>query len=81
MNAAAVGGLLLVDTDVLIDDLRDEPGAVAFLEATEQPLAASAITIAELDVGVRDGVEQQRLDAFVGAFEEVPLDRQATARA
>lgn len=37
-DPAAVGGLLLIDTDVLIDDLR------------EQPLAASAITIAELDV-------------------------------
>jgi predicted nucleic acid-binding protein len=69
MNPANVGGLLLIDTEVLIDDLR------------EQPLAASAITIAELDVGVRDGVERQRLDAFVEAFEVVPLDRQATARA
>lgn len=30
---------------------------------------------------VRDGVERQRLDAFVEAFEVLPLDRQATARA
>jgi predicted nucleic acid-binding protein len=26
---------------------------------------------------VRDGVERQRLDALVGAFEVLPLDRQA----
>ena len=45
--------------------------------APSRPLAASAITIAELYVGVRDGVERQRLDAFVEAFEVLPLDRQA----
>jgi hypothetical protein len=81
MSPAAVGGLLVVDTDVLIDYLRDRPGAVAFLEGTEQPLAASAITIAELYVGARDGVERQRLDAFVEAFEVLPLDRPAAVLA
>jgi hypothetical protein len=40
MSPAAVRGLLVVDTDVLIDHLRDVPGAVAFLESTEQPQAA-----------------------------------------
>lgn len=81
MSPAAVGGLLVVDTDLLIDYLRDEPGAVDFLEGTQQPLAASAITIAQLYVGVRDGVERQRLDAFVEAFEVLPLDRQAAVLA
>ena len=69
MRPSVVGRRFLVDTDVLIDYLRDEPGAVAFLETTEEPLAASAITIAELYVGVRDGAERERLDAFVEAFE------------
>lgn len=68
---------LVVDTDVLIDYLRDKPQAVAFLEGTELPLAASAITVAELYVGVRDGEERRRLDAFVDAFEVIGLDRQA----
>jgi len=72
-------GLLVVDTDVLIDYLRDRPQAVAFLEGSDQPLAVSAITIAELYVGVRDGLERQRLDAFVAAFEVLTLDRQAAA--
>jgi len=66
-----------VDTDVLIDYLRDQPQAVAFLEGVAQPLAASAVTIAELYVGVRDGEERQRLDAFVAAFEVLGLERQA----
>ena len=38
----------MVDTDVLIDDLRDQPEAVAVLENTEQALATSVLTVAEL---------------------------------
>lgn len=34
--------LLVVDTDVLIDYLRDQADAVAFLEGCAQPLALSA---------------------------------------
>ena len=73
--------LLMVDTDVLIDYLRDQPEAVAFLEGTEQPLATSVITIAELYAGVRDGEERQRLDAFVEAFDVLALDREPAQRA
>jgi predicted nucleic acid-binding protein len=72
---------LVVDTDVLIDYSRDQPQAVVFLEGTEQPLAISAITVAELHAGVRDGEERRRLDAFVAAFEVLPLDRQPAQRA
>ena len=71
----------MVDTDVLIDYSRDQPQAVVFLEGTEQPLAISAITVAELHAGVRDGEERRRLDAFVAAFEVLPLDRQPAQRA
>ena len=75
------GGMLVIDTDVLIDYLRDQPDAVAFLEGTEQSLAVSVVSIAELYVGVREGEEQQRLDAFVSAFEALPLDRKAGVQA
>lgn len=76
MTAEPQGSLLVVDTDVLIDYLRDRPPAVQFLEGTERPLAVSAVTVAELYVGVREGEERQRLDAFVSAFEVLGLDRQ-----
>ena len=55
MTGRSAAQLLVVDTDVLIDYLRDQPQAVVFLEGTEQPLAISAITVAELHAGVRDG--------------------------
>ena len=59
MTSRSAPPLLVVDTDVLIDYLRDQPQAVAFLEGTEQPLAASVITVAELYPGMRDGEERQ----------------------
>lgn len=67
--ASAANGLLVIDTEVLIDCLRD------------QPLAASVVSIAELYVGVREGVERQRLDAFVSAFEVLPLEKEAAIQA
>lgn len=69
---------LLLDTDVLIDYLRDHAKAAAFLEAQQGPLFVSVITVAELYAGVRDGSEKDRLDAFLNAFDVLPLDR-ATA--
>ena len=75
MTGAPGPALLVVDTDVLIDYLRDQAQAVAFLEASDHSLAASVVTIAELYAGVRDGEERQRLDAFVQAFEVLSLER------
>jgi predicted nucleic acid-binding protein len=64
---------LLFDTDVLIDYLRDEPAAVGFIShLTERP-AVSAITIAELYAGVRDGEERTALDSFITSFEILPV--------
>jgi predicted nucleic acid-binding protein len=79
--APATPDLLAVDTDVLIDYLRDRPEAVTFLEDCQRPLAMSVITVAELYAGVRQGDERTRLDAFVEAFELLPLDSRAAAQA
>lgn len=81
MSAPSASLLWVVDSDVLIDYLRDQPQAVAFLEGSEQPLAMSVITAAELYAGVRDGEERQQLDTFIGAFTVLPLDRQPAQRA
>ena len=81
MSAPSASLLWVVDSDVLIDYLRDQPQAVAFLEGSEQPLAMLVITAAELYAGVRDGEERQQLDTFIGAFTVLPLDRQPAQRA
>ena len=74
--------MLVIDTDVLIDYLRDQAQAVTWLEErAEQTLAVSAVTLAELYVGVREGEERQRLDAFAAAFDVLHLDRPAAVQA
>lgn len=56
------------NTDVLIDYLRARAEAVAYIESLTDPLSMSAITVAELYTGVRDGAERTALEAFIRAF-------------
>jgi predicted nucleic acid-binding protein len=65
---------LLIDTDVLIDYLRDHADAVAYLESLTEQAFISAITVAELYAGVREGEERAALDSFIKAFEIVLVD-------
>ena len=65
---------LLIDTDVLIDYLRDYPEAASYVEAQQERLLISAVTVAELYAGVREGEERTRLERFLRAFEIIPLD-------
>lgn len=71
---------ILLDTDVLIDYLRDLPAAVGFLENLTEPLLISSMTVAELYAGVREGEERQVLDLFIRAFEVVPVDDEIAIR-
>jgi predicted nucleic acid-binding protein len=64
---------LLIDTDVLIDYLRGQSESVQYLENLTDFLLVSAITIAELYAGVREGKERKALDQFVRVFEVVPV--------
>ncbi len=64
---------LLLDTDLLIDFLRGNRQAVAFLEGETAPMAVSALTIAELHAGVRDGEEKTQLNELLSIFGQIPL--------
>ncbi len=70
----------LVDTDVLIDYLRDNPLAVRFLENVQQELLISTISVAELYAGVREGAERTALESFLSAFEVVSVDSSIAER-
>lgn len=72
---------LLIDTDVLIDYLRGTTQAVSYLEGTEDRLAISVISVAELFSGVRKGPERQQLENFLTAFDIVPLDPRIAVKA
>ncbi len=72
---AATDSSVLIDTDVLVDYLRGQVNAVACLESVTERLLISAITVAELYAGVREGTERQALDMFLSAFEVVVVDQ------
>ena len=65
---------LLLDTDVLIDYLRDRPEAVAYVEGLVGELLISAVTVAELYAGVREGAERAKLENFLKVFHIVPIE-------
>ena len=71
---------LLIDTDVLIDYLRGRPEAVSYLENRTEPLLISAVTVAELYAGVRDGAERTALDSFTQAFEIVAVEEEIAVK-
>ncbi|HEX8360165.1 MAG TPA: type II toxin-antitoxin system VapC family toxin [Longimicrobium sp.] len=73
-------GRLLVDTDVVVDYLRGVPLAVDYLEGATETLLISAVTVAELFAGVREGKERTALGAFLAAFDIVTLDRACAER-
>lgn len=64
----------LIDTDVIIDYLRGQADAVLYIESLTNPLLISAIAVAELYSGVREGQERKALDTFIAAFELVQVN-------
>ena len=51
----------LIDTDVLVDYLRGEPRALAYLDGARGSFRVSCLTLTELYAGVRDGAERDAL--------------------
>ena len=72
---------LLLDTDVLIDFLRGQPEAIQLLEATDCEFYVSAVSVAELYVGVRDGKEREVLDQLVGLLQTIEINTEIARQA
>lgn len=72
--------IVLVDTDVLIDFLRGLPEARDFVRDLPFDTAISAITVAELHVGVRDGGERTALQGMLETFRILSLDAEIARR-
>ena len=67
---------LLFDTDVLIDYLRGRSAAVEYLELLPVVPAVSAITIAELYAGVREGMERDALDGLTDTLSVIDVSQE-----
>ncbi|MEO5713321.1 MAG: type II toxin-antitoxin system VapC family toxin [Luteolibacter sp.] len=72
---------MLIDTDVLIDFLRGQPQAIDFLERHADYLTISAVTVAELYQGVRDGAEKSKLSRTISAMTVLPLTEEIAEKA
>lgn len=72
---------MLVDTDIIIDYLRGQKDAVTFLEHHIEEIHLSAMSVAELFQGVREGKERRQLDAMLEAFTLLPMDIEIAAAA
>ena len=68
-----MAGLILLDTDVLVDFLRGHSKAVAFVNAYSARIILSSIVVAELYAGVRGEREQAALEDLVSLFRIVPV--------
>ena len=70
-----------IDTDVIVDYLRDRREAVRAVERLGAPLYISVVSIAELYAWVREGDEQTVLERFLGAFRIIVLDAEIAIEA
>ena len=54
---------------------RSQPAAVGYLQSLTDPPLVSAVTVAELYVGVRDGAERVALDRLIAYKKPSPGPR------
>ncbi len=66
-------GSILLDTDVLVDFLRGNSKAVAFVKVHSARIILSSIVVAELYSGVKGDAEQAALDNFISLFRIIPV--------
>lgn len=72
----------LLDTDVIVDVLRQRPAVVRRLEtASPDDFAITSVTVAELAYGAERSADPARAHAlwrgFIGSYQVLPFDRDA----
>ena len=64
----------LLDSDILVEYLRNRPPALDYVDTLEGNLLISVITVAELIAGARNQFERQSIELFLSALEVIPID-------
>ena len=70
----------LVDTDVWIDYLRGNLQAIKFVQQLPERVWISAVSVAELHAGVREGAERAALTQLLSTLEVVDLNASIAMR-
>jgi toxin FitB len=78
-----LAGLVVADTDIVIDFFTDTPPQAQAVEELlkERRLGVSAITVVELYAGVRGAQRLRQLESFFSRVPVLPLDVLAAATA
>ncbi|WP_022953947.1 type II toxin-antitoxin system VapC family toxin [Leucothrix mucor] len=66
--------MIILDTNVLIEVLKNNTETISTLSKLQEPLFISTITSMELFYGARDKQEVKMLGRFLEKFEHFPLD-------
>jgi predicted nucleic acid-binding protein len=70
----------LVDTDIWIDYLRGHPQAIACIKQLPERVWISAVSVAELHAGVREGAERDALALLISSLDVADLTAEIAAR-
>jgi predicted nucleic acid-binding protein len=70
----------LVDTDVWIDFLRGHPQAIKCVKQLPERVWISAVSVAELHVGVREGTEREALTQLLSTLKVVDVNAMIATR-
>lgn len=70
----------LVDTDVWIDYLRGHPQAIKCVKQLPERVWISAVSVAELHVGVREGTEREALTQLLSTLKVVDVNAMIATR-
>ncbi len=71
--------MTLLDTNILIEILKNNPETVQQISKLKPPLAISSITAMELIYGARNKQEVSRLEQFVAKFDLISLNANISA--
>ena len=66
--------MIILDTNVLIEVLKNNTDTISTLSKLQAPMFISVITSMELFYGARDKQEVKMLGKFLGNFEPLPID-------
>ncbi|MCW1967891.1 MAG: type II toxin-antitoxin system VapC family toxin [Anaerolineae bacterium] len=74
---------MMIDSDILIDESRNQSAAIEFLihSNNSETLNISVISYLELQAGARNKAELQRIEKFLSRFVMIPLDSDISHRA
>lgn len=64
----------MIDTNVLIDQLRGIKPAIIFAKTLPEDTAISVITVTEIHAGVRSEQQRDRANTLIGSYQIIVLD-------